>query len=128
MQLWTDKYRPEKVEDIISQKKASLEALGFLENWKQGEALLFTGSPGVGKTLMAETLALEKGFHLLAFNASDKRSAEHIETNLLQSTKVHSLFSKGKIILIDEVDGLSSGDRGGAASIVKVIKESNDSQ
>ncbi len=125
MELWTDKYRPGSVGGILSQNKAVEATLSFLSQWKPGKALLFYGPPGTGKTLLAETVARERGWMLTALNASDKRNTDAIESQMLESSKNRGLFSKGRLILIDEIDGLSgNSDRGGAQAVIKVIKES----
>ncbi|MFH1445108.1 MAG: replication factor C large subunit [Nanoarchaeota archaeon] len=124
MESWTDKYKPGKVENIISQKKGIDEALTWFREWKPGKALFIHGPPGVGKSLLIETLANENKLHLIALNASDKRNAEEIES-LFSGAKTHSLFHKGKIILLDEVDGISGNDRGAVTAIIKLIKNSS---
>ncbi|MCK5023808.1 MAG: replication factor C large subunit [Candidatus Aenigmarchaeota archaeon] len=124
MELWTNKYRPEKLSGILSQGIAVSESLRWVETWKPGKALLLCGPPGTGKTLIAEVLAKEKKWMLSQMNASDKRNSEAIEESLTETSKNTTLFHSGKIILIDEIDGLSSGDRGGANAIIKIIKGS----
>ena len=124
MQLWTDKHKPVKVGDIVGQKKAIEETRQFMDNWKPGKALMFCGPPGVGKTLVAESAARERGWTLVQINASDSRSGKDIEGLLGQSSRQTTLFGGGKLILIDEVDGISGQERGGAAAIAKVIKDS----
>ena len=113
MELWTHKYKPGKMSEILSQGTAVSEALRFVETWKPGKALFLYGPPGTGKTLIPEVIAKEKKWMLLQVNASDKRNSEAIEESLTEGSKNTSLFHSSKIILIDEVDGLSSGDRGG---------------
>lgn len=122
--LWSDKHKPLKAGDIVAQHKAMDETMEWLQHWKKGKALLFAGPTGVGKSMLPEIIAGEKGFELLQLNASDKRNAEQIDS-FAGSTKTISLFSKGKIILLDEVDGISGQDRGAVASIIKLIKESD---
>lgn len=124
MELWTHKYRPGKLGEIISQDSAVSEALRFVETWKPGKALFLYGPSGTGKTLIPELIAKEKNWMLLQINASDKRNSEAIEESLKEGSMNTSLFHSGKLILIDEVDGLSSGDRGGIPAIVKIIKNS----
>jgi len=94
-----------------------------LKRWKPGKALLLYGPTGIGKTLIASAIANEKNMRLLEINASDNRTASSIKKNLEPATKDGSL-SKNRLILIDEIDGLSSADRGGASEIKRMIKES----
>jgi len=126
MRLWTEKYAPETTEEVVGQGKAVTEALGWMGNWKRGKALFFHGPPGSGKTLLAEIIAKQNDLQLIRMNASDKRTADEITSHLSDSTRTHSLFHKGKLILIDEVDGISGrSDRGGIPSIIKIIKDSS---
>lgn len=124
MELWLDKYKPENLSDLVGQNNAMGEVMTFIREWKPGQALFIHGPAGVGKTLSIELLAKEKGHLLLHLNASDTRNSQGIEDFLGNSTKSKALFHKGKVVLIDEVDGVSSRDRGAVGSIVKVIKES----
>jgi replication factor C large subunit len=122
--LWTEKHKPLKVVGIAGQAKAIAEALAFVDSFQPGHALMLTGPSGVGKTLLVETIARERGLLLLQLNASDARSAESIESFFNDASRTRSLFHKGKIILLDEVDGISGNDRGAVASITKIIKQS----
>ncbi len=124
MNLWTEKYKPGSIKEILGQGTVIREIMNWLENWKPGKAILLCGPPGTGKTLIPEVIAKERGWMLVQVNASDKRNSEAIETTLSEAVKSGSLFHRGKMILIDEVDGISSGDRGGIGAIVKIIKES----
>jgi replication factor C large subunit len=123
-QLWTEKHKPSKVSEILSQQKAIAEALAFMDSFEPGKALMLTGPAGTGKTLLVETLAKERGLLLLQLNASDSRSAEHIINFFEDASRTRSLFHKGKIILIDEVDGISGNDKGAVSAITKIIKQS----
>jgi replication factor C large subunit len=122
--LWVDKYKPERVEDVAGHNKAIGEMQEWLHDWKPGKAMLIYGPPGIGKTLIVEVLARQRSYLLVQMNASDERSQKSIDSFLGSSGGSQTLFHKGKFMLIDEVDGISSRDRGAANSIVKVIKES----
>jgi replication factor C large subunit len=123
-QIWTDKHKPLTVSGIAGQPKAIAEALAFMDSFTPGKALMLMGPAGVGKTLLVETIARERGLLLLQLNASDARGAEAIESFFNDSSRTKSLFHKGKIILLDEVDGISGNDRGAVSAITKIIKQS----
>jgi replication factor C large subunit len=125
MKLWIEKYKPENVEGIVGQNKAVGEVLNWLKSWKPGKALLLHGSAGTGKTLLIENLSKQNKWFLLTINASDSRSAGQIEAILGESSKTRTLFFAKKLILIDEVDGISPTDRGAVSSIIKIIKNSH---
>ncbi len=124
---WTDKYSPKKVSEVVGQNKPVNKFLRWYQNWKPGKkAALLVGNPGVGKTSLVEALGNERNLEIIELNASDYRTASQIKEVMGQSVKQHSLFKKGKIFLIDEVDGLSGRkDRGGTGEMKKIIEESH---
>jgi len=124
MELWVDKYKPVTAKEILSQGTAVSEVAAWLSQWRPGKALFLVGPPGTGKTLIAEVAAKERGWMLSQINASDERNSEAIEKALSEASKDRTLFHSGKIIFIDEIDGISSGDRGGIGAIAKIIKGS----
>ena len=122
--VWTEKHKPARVQEIVGQPKAVAEALAFIDSFTPGKAAMFTGPAGVGKTLLVETLARERNLLLLQLNASDGRTADEIQGFFADASRTRSLFHKGKILLLDEVDGISGTDRGAATAIIQIIKES----
>lgn len=95
-------------------------------------ALLISGPPGIGKTTAVRLIAQEFGFELIEQNASDVRNKKAInsfltdlaDNQVLGFDKSKDLENKSKrLILMDEVDGMSSGDRGGNQELIKVIKQ-----
>lgn len=122
--LWTEKHKPLTVSGMVGQQKAIAEALAFVDSFGPGKALMLTGPAGTGKTLIVETIARERNLLLLQLNASDVRGAEAIEGFFSDSSRTKSLFHRGKIILLDEVDGISGHDKGAVSAIAKVIKQS----
>jgi replication factor C large subunit len=126
MQPLIKKYYPRTVKDVQGQEKALGELKNFVENFKKQKkkAALLYGPSGIGKTSMVHALAHDSGYEIVEINASDFRNHEHINSLLGNAIKQQSLFSKGKIILVDEMDGLSGReDRGGVGAITKLIAE-----
>ncbi len=123
MELWTDKYKPNKLEELAGQNKSVSELLNWIQNWKHGRGLLITGSSGVGKSSLVEAFCLEKKWLLVRLDANESRNKEAIES-FVSSSKNMSLFHTGKAILIDEMEGISGGERGAASGIVSLIEQS----
>ena len=123
---WSIKYKPKSLKEFINQKEAIEIFLKWIKKWKPGsKGLLFYGPSGVGKTALVEAYAIENNLDLIQLNASDYRSASKIKEVLGQSMQQKTLFKKGKIFMIDEIDGLAGKeDRGGVGEVIKIIKES----
>jgi replication factor C large subunit len=128
MQPFTIKYKPKKTSEIIGQDDAVKKLKTFVVNFKKQKknAALIYGPSGVGKTISVHALANELNLEILEVNASDVRNAEQINSLVGSAVGQMSLFSKGKIILVDEIDGLSgTKDRGGLQAIAKLIEKSS---
>jgi replication factor C large subunit len=124
MEIWLDKHRPQRLSGIRGQDKALAECQEFLSAWRPGQGAFLHGPPGVGKTLLIEMLAKERGLSLLRMNASDVRTASKIEERLSSASRSKDLFGSGRLILIDEVDGISGTERGAVSMIIKIMKAS----
>ncbi|KAK9365344.1 replication factor RFC1 C terminal domain-containing protein [Lipomyces kononenkoae] len=149
--LWTDKYAPTSLKDICGNKGLVAKLQDWLSKWdsnlkanfkKPGpdgsglyRAVMITGPPGIGKTTSAHLVAKLAGYDIIETNASDARSKNVVAETLggvLDNTSLKGYFgttkkdveaSKKKIVLImDEVDGMSAGDRGGVGQMVTVCK------
>ncbi|CCG83102.1 Replication factor C subunit 1 [Taphrina deformans PYCC 5710] len=151
-QLWTTKYAPSTMKDVIG-NKANVERLArFLDDWPKNlkanfkkagpeglglyRAVLLSGSPGIGKTTSAHLVAKLAGYDILEFNASDTRSKKLLEEGLkgvVNNTSLNGYFGaeghevdvgkKRLVLIMDEVDGMSAGDRGGVGALNAVIKK-----
>ena len=124
---WSEKYRPQKLKDIAGQDAAIQELLKWIKNFKKekNKAVILHGPAGNGKTSLAQALANELNYELIQMNASDFRTENAVMEKVGHASLQHSLVGKrGKIILIDEVDGISSGERGGLSELITLIESS----
>ena len=81
------------------------------------------GPPGTGKTCSVYAIANELGMELLEVNASDTRDKENIQKIVGSSSMQLSLFGKPKVILVDELDGITKDDFGGIPELVRIIEK-----
>lgn len=86
------------------------------------------GSSGVGKTEFITNLLKSLNYDIIYYDASDirnKQTIEGITKNNIGDTNILSMFHKNikkMAIVMDEIDGMTSSDKGGLASLVKLIR------
>jgi adenylate kinase family enzyme len=86
------------------------------------------GDPGTGKTTFVTNILKELDYDIIKYDAGDIRNTSVIEdiTNYNMSDKnILSLFNKKakKIaIIMDEIDGMNNGDKGGINTLIKLIR------
>ncbi|KAG8218227.1 putative replication factor C subunit 1 [Butyriboletus roseoflavus] len=152
-QLWTTRYAPQTLKEICGNKgqveklqlwlhdwSSSLK-LGFKKPGKNGmnifRAVLISGPPGIGKTTSAHLCAKLEGFTPIELNASDARSKKLVESGMNINNSSLDGWMAGKdatnalgvtitdktCLIMDEVDGMSAGDRGGVGALNALIKK-----
>jgi replication factor C large subunit len=120
---WTEKYRPKNLEEIKGQDEAVLKIKDFIKNFgKKKKALILYGPPGTGKTSIAHAAANEMNLEIFELNASDLRNREKLKGILKPAVEQKSLEKSNKIILVDEVDGISQTDYGGLSELLELIE------
>ena len=87
------------------------------------------GSPGSGKTHFVVELLQELGYDVIKYDAGDVRNKALIDTitsNNVSNRNVLDMM-KGKTkkiaIVMDEIDGMNNGDKGGITALIKLIRQ-----
>ena len=123
--MWSEKYRPKNILDLIGNEDARNSFVEWLTKWKKGtKPILLVGPPGIGKTTLANLAAKQFDYDLISLNASDVRSKKNIQEILSPVLGNETIFGI-PMIFIDEVDGIHGrADYGGTEAIIKILKES----
>lgn len=124
---WIKKYEPQTTNEVVGQDTAVNKLKSYVTNYsnQRKKAALLWGETGNGKTVSVHALAKELNYEIIEVNASDFRNKDKINSVIGNAIKQMSLFARSKIILVDEIDGLSgTKDRGGIQEITKLIAKS----
>ncbi|EIM85335.1 DNA replication factor C large subunit [Stereum hirsutum FP-91666 SS1] len=152
-QLWTDRYAPQTLKEICGNKAQVERLQNWLSSWpnslkanfkKPGKdgmnifrGVMLSGPPGIGKTTSAHLVAKLAGFTPIELNASDTRSKKLVENSTnITNTSLDGWMGGGEMmnaagipitdkscLIMDEVDGMSAGDRGGVGALAALIKK-----
>lgn len=118
--LWIEKYRPNKIEDILVDDNIKIEINKIIKN-KNIPNMILTGTPGIGKTTTLLCIAKKlygKYFEdsVLELNASDDRGIKLINNGELNSFCTRKLpysgieakeYAPHKLIIFDEADNMT---------------------
>ena len=122
--MWSEKYRPKNISDMIGNEESRATIIEWFSKWKKGtKPILLVGPPGIGKTTIANLAAKQFGFDMIGLNASDTRSKSRINEILAPILGNVSVLGT-PMIFVDEVDGIHGrGDYGGAEALIRILKE-----
>ena len=112
-----------EIKNILSSFDASHKNISF----KKG--IYVYGSPGCGKTEFVTHLLKELNYDVIKYDAGDLRNKSLIETitnNNISNCNVLEMMTK-KVkriaIIMDEIDGMNNGDKGGITALIKLIRQ-----
>jgi DNA polymerase III delta prime subunit len=105
--LWIEKYRPSIIDDLVLTPANRAVIDKFITEGDIPQ-LLFIGSAGIGKTSLAKILTNNiLQCQYLYINASDENGIDTIRSKVTNFSKTKSYDGSIKVIILDEVDGLT---------------------
>ncbi|XP_070573347.1 replication factor C subunit 5-like isoform X2 [Ptychodera flava] len=124
-----EKYRPNKLDDLIAHKDILSTIDRFIKEDRLPH-LLFYGPPGTGKTstilAVAKQLYTPKEFNsmVLELNASDDRGIGIVRGPVLSFASTRTIFKSGfKIVILDEADAMTTDAQNALRRVIEKFTE-----
>jgi len=117
----------EQIEEDIKKMLTNYEENCKNINFKKG--IYIYGSPGCGKTFFITEVLKALNYDIIKYDAGDVRNKSLIDTitsNNISSQNVLNMMArkpKRIAIIMDEIDGMNNGDKGGITSLIKLIRQ-----
>ena len=105
--LWTELYRPKKVEDTILTPQLKIMFAQFVKDGKIPNLLLL-GPAGIGKTTIARAMLEELGADYIIINGSMNGNIDTLRYEILNFASSVSLHGGRKYVILDEADYLNA--------------------
>jgi DNA polymerase III delta prime subunit len=120
---------------ILNRNNIYKEMQDVLKNFEKNKSdltkkrgIYIYGAPGSGKTQFVISLLKDLNYDVIRYDAGDIRNKSIIDTitkHNMADKNIVSLFhkkSKPIAIVMDEIDGMNNGDKGGINSLIKLIR------
>lgn len=128
--------KTEELNAIFNRENAAQEIKTILSNFDKEhkntnykKGFYIYGSSGVGKTMFITAILKEMNYDIIKYDAGDVRNKmliDAIASNNISSRNVLDMMHKKSrkiAILMDEIDGMNSGDKGGLNALIKLIRQ-----
>ena len=92
------------------------------------------GNTGCGKTYFIKKILKEMKYDIIYYNSNNTRNSKfikNISSNYVSDNNILSLFNKKQkkiVILMDEIDSMNNGDKGGINSLITLIRPKKTSK
>jgi DNA polymerase III delta prime subunit len=115
-------------QDVLKMKETLRDFEINKRNCLFKKGIYIYGEPGTGKTTFVLSILKEMNYDVVRYDAGDVRNKSIIDTitkHNMSDKNIMSLFHKDvkKIaIVMDEIDGMNNGDKGGINTLIKLIR------
>jgi DNA polymerase III delta prime subunit len=103
--VWAEKYRPRKIDDVIIPARLKKIFKGFVDS-KEIPNLTLVGSPGTGKSTIAKALLDEIDCNWMLINGSLNLTMDALRTDITGFASTVSFKGGRKAVIIDEADNM----------------------
>jgi len=120
-------FNREHIENEICEILGNFDKNHKNTNFKKG--FYIYGSSGVGKTTFVTDILKKLNYDIIHYDAGDVRNKaliDNIASNNISSCNVLDMMHKRMkkiVIVMDEIDGMNSGDKGGLTALIKLIRQ-----
>ena len=124
-----------QLNNILNRETEEQKLIDVLNYFEENKHLMPTirgvyiyGGPGSGKSYFVKNILKKLNYDIVLYDAGDFRNKNVIETitkHNMSDTNIISMFNKKTkklAIIMDEIDGMNSGDKGGINSLIKLIR------
>ena len=123
------------IDEILDRMEIKGTIISILNNFESSKkeinikrGIYIYGNPGTGKSYLVKSILKELDYDVILFDAGDIRNKSVIDTITkynMADKNVLSMFKKENkkiAIIMDEIDGMNNGDKGGLNTLIKLIR------
>ena len=104
--LWVEEYRPKTIDDCILPQSLKTLFKSFIDKGELSN-LLFSGTPGIGKTTVAKALCEQLNCDWIMINGSEEGGIDVLRDKIKHFASTVSLSGGKKVVILDEADYLN---------------------
>jgi len=120
--IFIEKYRPQKIEDLILRNKNDIIKL-LEDNNTIPNLLLVSNKPGTGKTSLAKLIIKMTNSDSITINASDERGIDTIRDKVKTFAGALSSNGKRRCVFLDEFEGTTRQAQDSLKSIIETYSD-----